>query len=238
MAPRKGADDARLNRGTGLLVIEVRHSNPNGDPDAESEPRTLDGDGRGLISPVSYKRKLRDLVADKGGPAWIEAARILGLTVSESAREYEILETRGRERKQIWSMTSGQFRNRYWDARVFGSTFLEGKEANEAKQEREPKAKGKQREEGGTKLETVNKDHFINCGVVQFGPGISVTPIDVGRFTMTHKAGVEEDKKHGIAPLGWRVVHHAVYAMPFFVNPMMMGKTGCDEDDKIGRAHV
>ena len=27
-----------LNRGTGLLVIEVRHSNPNGDPDAESEP--------------------------------------------------------------------------------------------------------------------------------------------------------------------------------------------------------
>ena len=30
-----------LNRGTGLLVIEVRCSNPNGDPDAESEPRTL-----------------------------------------------------------------------------------------------------------------------------------------------------------------------------------------------------
>jgi CRISPR/Cas system type I-B associated protein Csh2 (Cas7 group RAMP superfamily) len=35
---------AVLNRGTGLLVIEVRHSNPNGDPDAESEPRTLDAD--------------------------------------------------------------------------------------------------------------------------------------------------------------------------------------------------
>ena len=33
-----------LNRGTGLLVIEVRGSNPNGDPDAEGEPRTLGAD--------------------------------------------------------------------------------------------------------------------------------------------------------------------------------------------------
>ena len=59
-----------FNRGTGLLVIEVKHSNPNGDPDMESDPRTLEIDGRGLISPVSYKRKLRDLVGEKGGPAW------------------------------------------------------------------------------------------------------------------------------------------------------------------------
>jgi Cas7 group CRISPR-associated protein Csh2 len=57
-----------FNRGTGLLVIEVQNSNPNGDPDAESEPRTLDSDGRGLISPVSFKRKLRDLVAASDGP--------------------------------------------------------------------------------------------------------------------------------------------------------------------------
>ena len=69
--------DSTFNRGTGLLVIEVRHSNPNGDPDAESEPRTLDGDGRGLISPVSFKRKLRDLVADHEGPVWLEAKRAI-----------------------------------------------------------------------------------------------------------------------------------------------------------------
>ena len=55
---------SQFPRGTGLLIIEVRHSNPNGDPDAESDPRTLDVDGRGLISPVSFKRKLRDLLAD------------------------------------------------------------------------------------------------------------------------------------------------------------------------------
>jgi CRISPR-associated protein Csd2 len=63
-------NNTSFNRGTGLLIIEVRQSNPNGDPDAEGEPRTIDTDGRGLISPVSFKRKLRDLVADKDGLAW------------------------------------------------------------------------------------------------------------------------------------------------------------------------
>ena len=53
---------ALFNRGTGLIIIDVVNSNPNGDPDGESEPRTFEGDGRGLISPVSFKRKLRDLM--------------------------------------------------------------------------------------------------------------------------------------------------------------------------------
>jgi Cas7 group CRISPR-associated protein Csh2 len=68
-----------FNRATGLLVIEVRGSNPNGDPDAEGEPRTLGADRRGLISPVSFKRKLRDLVADKDSAVWQEAERTLKL---------------------------------------------------------------------------------------------------------------------------------------------------------------
>lgn len=58
-----------FNRGTGLVVIEVRASNPNGDPDAEGEPRTIGPDQRGLISPVSFKRKPR-------AGAWIEARHL------------------------------------------------------------------------------------------------------------------------------------------------------------------
>ena len=52
-----------LKRVTGLLVIEVVNSNPNGDPDRESDPRQRPN-GRGEISPVSFKRKLRDLIDD------------------------------------------------------------------------------------------------------------------------------------------------------------------------------
>jgi Cas7 group CRISPR-associated protein Csh2 len=200
-----------LNRGTGLLVIEVRHSNPNGDPDAESEPRTLDVDGRGLISPVSFKRKLRDLVADQQGPVWLEAKRALKLEADGNGRKYGILESRGRKRDVIFNMKADEFAGAYWDGRIFGNTFLED-------------IKGKDYEPGA-------KDHFISTGVVQFGPGISVAPIEIERLTTTNKAGVEEGKDRGMAPLGWRVVRHAVYAMPFFVNPMMARKSGCDSRD-------
>lgn len=197
---------AMFNRGTGLLVIEVRCSNPNGDPDAESDPRTFDTDGRGLISPVSFKRKLRDLVAEKEGPVWEAAAEQLSL--NGNGRDYEILESRGRRREEIWKMDRDPFVTKYWDARVFGNTFLEDMASNE---------KG--------------KEHFIATGVVQFGPGISVAPIEIQRATTTNKAGVEGNKDRGMAPLGWRVVEHGVYTMPFYINPTFARNTECSEKD-------
>ena len=203
------SNETAFNRGTGLLIIEVRHSNPNGDPDAESEPRTLDADGRGLISPVSFKRKLRDLIADQEGPVWREAKRALMLGSNDS-RKFGILESRGRKREVIFNMGAREFADAFWDGRVFGNTFLED-------------IKGK--------VTPGEKDHFISTGTVQFGPGISVAPIEVERLTTTNKAGVEGDKDRGMAPLGWRVVRHGVYLMPFFVNPMMAAKSGCREED-------
>src|SRR5690348_2531971 len=103
-------------------------------------------------------------------------------------------------------MNEEQFKKEFWDARVFGNTFLES-------------LKGK---------DATGKEHFISTGVVQLGPGLSVAPIYVQRLTTTNKAGVQEGKDRGMASLGWRVVQHAVYSMPFFVNPMAAGKTGCD----------
>lgn len=112
---------APFNRVTGLLIVEVRNSNPNGDPDMESDPRTLEADGRGLISPVSFKRKLRDLVAEKDGPVWAEWARSVSFSTSEDWTDaegyrYEILETRGRNRDEISSLDANTFKRRYWDA--------------------------------------------------------------------------------------------------------------------------
>lgn len=205
----------QLNRGTGLLIIEARLSNPNGDPDMESDPRTLESDGRGLISPVSVKRKLRDLVADKGNGAWQLAAASLGLR----PEEYGILESRGRDRKAIEKMDAETFKRAFWDARVFGNTFLESIK----KKDEEEKKK--------IKDENRSIEHFIRTGVVQFGPGISIAPIEIERMTLTNKAGVEKDKDRGMAPLAWRVVKHGLYAMPFFVNPMEARKTGCSARD-------
>ena len=194
------SENAVFPRATGLLVIEVINSNPNGDPDRESDPR-LRPDDRGEISPVSFKRKLRDLIDDKEGPVW--SAMVEQFNPPLEASRFEILETRGRDRdKVIAQIQDKTFESTYWDARVFGNTFLEE-----------------------------NLDSPIRTGVVQFGLGTSVAPVHVTRMTTTNKAGVEKDKTRGMAPLAYRVVEHGVYTMPFFVNPSAARKSGCTKQD-------
>ncbi|MDD9974423.1 MAG: type I CRISPR-associated protein Cas7 [Gemmatimonadota bacterium] len=193
--------DANANdvkRFTGLLVIEVVNSNPNGDPDRESDPRQRP-DGRGEISPVSFKRKVRDLIEAKDGTVW----QVMRTDMNLNGEKFAILESRGRDRKTIeGELKNGSFQDKYWDGRVFGNTFLEEGSAD-----------------------------TIKTGVVQFGLGLSVAPIEISRHTNTNKAGVQEGKDRGMAPMGYRFVPHGVYCMPFFVNPSMAHKSGCTQQD-------
>ncbi len=194
-----------IPRATGLLVIEVKNSNPNGDPDRESDPRQRSHDQRGQITGVSFKRKLRDLVDNKDGEVWKQLAN------GRKPAEYDILEARRHKRTDIVKLLKDDFegfKKRFWDARVFGNTFLE---------------------EGGTDT--------IRTGVAQFALGISVAPIRIERLTRTKLApaqGAKEGGKaptRGMAPLSYRVVEHGVYCMPFFVNPTAATKTGCTKQD-------
>lgn len=195
-----------MKRAVGLLVIEVFNSNPNGDPDRDSDPRQRPN-GCGEISPVSYKRKLRDLLDDHDAPFFAA----LPERFKANAERYFILEHRGRDRKSIQQemgkkpedFLNSAFVQKYWDARVFGNTFLE-----------------KEGDKG-----------FIKTGVVQFGMGVSISPINIQRLTNTNKAGVQEGKNAGMAPLAYRVVEHGVYCMPFYVNPNYAQKSGCTEED-------
>lgn len=200
-----------IKRATGLLIAEIVNSNPNGDPDRDSDPR-MRPSGQGEISPVSVKRKLRDLVGGHELPFF----QSLPEKFSGNAEHYQILETRGRDRaaitkemgKDIKAFDQAEFLEstfvkKYWDARVFGNTFLE---------------------------EGANKG-YIKTGVIQMGMGLSISPVNVVRHTNTSKAGVQEGKNAGMAPMGYRVVEHGVYCMPFFVNPNYAQKTGCTADD-------
>lgn len=85
-----------IKRATGLLVIEVVNSNPNGDPDRESDPRQRPN-GCGEISPVSFKRKLRELLDDHDAPFF----KMLPERFLQNEERYQILEHRGRDRNTI-----------------------------------------------------------------------------------------------------------------------------------------
>lgn len=102
------------------MIIEVVNSNPNGNPDQESDPRQRHDD-RGEISPVSFKRKLRDLVERKDGPVWKKIATKLSLNLEE----FGILESREAKLKEIRGLDEAEFIKRYWDGRVFGNTEIE-----------------------------------------------------------------------------------------------------------------
>jgi len=200
-----------IKRVTGLLIIESVNSNPNGDPDRESDPRQRPN-GLGEISPVSFKRKLRDLVEDREGIVFNTACNRLKLNKDE----FMILESRGRDRKTITAemgkdirtfdqkvFLESTFVKKYWDGRLFGNTFLE---------------------EGGNK-------GYIKTGVAQFTMGLSVAPVLIQRHTNTNKAGVQEGKNQGMAPLAYRIVEHGVYCMPFYINPSHAHKSGCTQKD-------
>lgn len=218
----------KLNRGTGLIVIEVRNSNPNGDPDQESDPRILDADGRGVITPVSYKRKLRDIVL-AAGDAFELAKKKCNLTVGSDTNEYGILEMRNRRRDEIAKMDAATFKKAFWDARVFGNTFLESLKEKDTKEDGGDATKGKKGK--AAKKEKPDLSHFISTGAVQFGVGVSIARVEIDRMTLTNKSGVEEGKDRGMAPLGFRVVRHGLYVMPFFVNPAVADKTGMTQKD-------
>jgi len=216
--------NAPFNRHVGLLVLDVTMSNPNGDPDMESEPRTRELDGLGMISPVSLKRKLRDLI---GGESEVNSEVKIYSEVFEEAKKklsldpdnFKILEERGRDRDAIKAMDKAEFMQTFWDARMFGNTFLESLKDSELTKEQK-----KKKDDGGYA-------HLINTGTTQIGVGMSIAPIEVVRMTNTNKAGVESDKDRGMAPLAFRVVQHGIYCMPIFVNPSIAKKTGATAED-------
>lgn len=206
-----------MNRVTGLLVIEVINSNPNGDPDRESDPRYRDIDWRGEISPVSFKRKLRDIIDDKNGPVWTTISKKFNPELDHE--KFQIFEKRYRDRslmtKELRDNSGKIFKEKYWDGRIFGNTFLE---------------KG-ENEKDETNKKDEHQKQTIKTGVVQFGLGISVSPIRIQRLTTTSKAGVEEGKEQGMAPLSYRIVEHAIYCMPYFINPSVADATDCKLED-------
>jgi Cas7 group CRISPR-associated protein Csh2 len=191
-----------IPRVTGLLVIEARNSNPNGDPDRESDPRTRANDGHGVISDVSYKRKNREIVQNKDGPVWQSLQNLMGLDRNRFRIHVDSMERQAERAARVDGMAQS-LADAFWDVRVFGSTSLE------------------------------ENNSFIRTGVAQFALGVSIAKIRIRRDTNTVKANVDanSEKDRGMAPLGFRVVEHAVYAMPFLINPSAAHRSACLRDD-------
>jgi CRISPR-associated protein Csd2 len=110
-----------------VLLFDVKHGNPNGDPDADNAPRVDPETGTGLVTDVCIKRKIRNFVGltrDFAAPNNI-FVKERGILANEQRSAYAALgmELDG---KSVDKARDWMCRN-YFDVRTFGAVMTTGK---------------------------------------------------------------------------------------------------------------
>ena len=214
-----------------VLLFDVRHGNPNGDPDADNAPRVDPETGTGLVTDVAIKRKVRNYVGLTRGFAAPNNIFVKerGILANEQREAYKALgvEPDGRsiDKARSWMCQN------YFDIRTFGAVMTTGK----AEVENDAAIGSGKKAKGQTKL--------WNCGQVrgpvQFGFAMSTDPItsiahtitrvaltnpgDAGGQAVTDESGEEKaasgqmGRKHGVA--------YGLYRMHGFVSPFLAEQT-------------
>lgn len=216
---------ALQNRYDFVLLFDVKDGNPNGDPDAGNLPRVDAETGRGLVTDVSLKRKVRNFVSmtkdqtekeklakgEKRYEIYVKEKAILN---NQHKRAYvgigreDVLEGEGKKRKggdatddaRKWMCAN------FYDVRTFGAVMSTG----------------------------------VNCGQVR-GPvqmtfGRSVDPIVSSEHSITRMAVTTEEeaeKQQGDNRTMGRkfTVPYGLYVAHGFVSSFLAKQTGFDDGD-------
>lgn len=194
------------------VVIGVKRANPNGDPDAENMPRQ-DSNGKGIISSVCLKRKIRNQLQDRmenvlyynashSGESEKNIKDILlsNPTVMQAFKE----DIGSNEKKRVIA-------SEFTDVRMFGATlaFKEDKKNKELS----------------------NLSLGIN-GVVSVQQAESVEPIMVDSMRITKSLNSETKSGKGSDTMGMEhVVEFGVYKTNMYVPQIMADKLGCSNED-------
>jgi len=188
----------KLNRFTGAMIIEVSCGNPNGDPEENGSPRIM-GDGHGIITSVSIKRKFRNLIEDHSNPVTKELFEQAGVNPEnyhifesykkgfdvDSADAIKALSDYGKQHSEEGIL------KRYFDARTFGVTGLEKSKKDQL---------------------TLS---IKRTGGISLSNAISINPIEIEKLDITKKAPLREslakNEQGDIAPEGIKFVKHGLY---------------------------
>jgi CRISPR-associated protein Csd2 len=217
------------------LLFDVSNGNPNGDPDADNQPRVDPETGHGLVTDVCIKRKLRNFIAltrqNAGYEIYVKERGILG---NQQKRAYDALQLdpdgKNIDRAREWMCKN------FFDVRSFGAVMTTGKAEQEEDTENGRKGKSK-----GAKL--------WNCGQVrgpvQFAFARSIDPIfslahTITRVALTNAGDVkaaaqttdEGEEKAGSGQMGRKHgVLYGLYRMHGFISPFLARDTRFTEKD-------
>ena len=202
-----------------VLLFDVRNGNPNGDPDAGNAPRLDPETGRGMVSDVCLKRKIRNYITlaksndgqpEPGYDIYVKEQAILN---SQHELGYKALgldpkatskpkagESPAEERVRRWMCQT------FFDVRMFGAVMSTGVNAGQVR------------------------------GPAQITFSTSVEPIVSLEQSITRMAVTtdkESDKQSGgNRTMGRKeIVPYALYEAHGFINPHLAEQTGFSQDD-------
>lgn len=201
-----------VNRHDVLIAFDVLNGNPNGDPDAGNMPRIEPNSGKGLVSDVCLKRKVRNFVAQFPPKANEEGNRYAILVQQGNILNTEIkrgIDESGKGKPANKAEAAMQWLCRsFFDVRTFGGVLSTGDDVLKGS------AYGQVR------------------GPVQFTLGMSVDRIAMQEITLTRCAVTKEEDAKKERTMGHKhIVPYALYLAKAFVSPMFADRTGFDEND-------
>jgi len=196
------------NRYDFVIIFDVQDGNPNGDPDAGNLPRIDPETGRGLVTDVCLKRKIRNYVQVTKKMAspydiFVKEKAILNVSIDE-AHEQESVKSKKKGEKT--EAARKYMCGRYFDVRTFGAVMNTGKKAGQVR------------------------------GPVQLTFGRSVDPVvtlehSITRMAVTTEAEAEEQSGDNRTMGRKNTIPYGVYVAHGFVSPHLAAQTGFSEED-------
>ncbi len=211
------------NRYDFILIFDVQDGNPNGDPDAGNLPRVDPETGRGLVTDVCLKRKVRNYIQlmkskEDGKPSegfdiFVKERAILNVKIDDgykaagldpqAAKEAEKKKDKSQERRAQIGTARQKMCELFYDIRAFGAVLSTGANAGQVR------------------------------GPVQLTFARSIDPIVTLEHSITRLAVTsEEDAKAKETEMGRKhTVPYGVYVAHGFVSPHLAAQTKFSDDD-------
>ncbi len=204
------------------VILAVKHANPNGDPLNGNRPR-YDYDGKGEISDVAIKRKIRNRLVDEGLSIFVQ---------SDDKRKDEYRSLRARAEgvlKDVDLKDDAKYRDaackQWFDVRTFGQVFAYSGTK---------KSKKKDVGESDEGADASGVSIGIR-GPVSIHPAFSVAPVlnRVSSIQITKSVSGEGDgTKRASDTMGMKHrVDHGVYVFYGSMNPQLASLTGFSDED-------
>jgi CRISPR-associated protein Csd2 len=198
------------------LIFSVKNANPNGDPLDQNRPRQLT-DGRGEVSDVCLKRKIRDRLQELGFPIFVQSDD-RNTDGKKSLRERAEDDSVGLGKKAFehtadQNETVKKACEKWFDVRAFGQLFPY---------------------KGAKKGDSNSPESGVSISVrgpVTIQSAFSLESIDVVSTQITKSVSGEGDKKASDT-MGMKYrVEDAVYVTYGAITAQLAGKTGFSDKD-------